>query len=66
MGNDCSNCRNPKVIVACVVIGIGFIFIVVGITIGLSAKDFNKDKGVSNGNNMSSGPSARRLKGAGN
>ena len=68
MENDCCNCRNPKVIVAFIVIVIGLLFVVVGLTIGITTKEFKKDRGptVSYGDNVSSGPSAKRLISAGN
>ena len=66
--DKCCDLRDPKIVAAVVILSVGFIFIVVGASVGFSTKYLlNKDGTTSKrSNELSSGPSVRRLKNAGN
>ena len=66
--DKCCDLRDPKIVAAIVILSIGFIFMIVGASVGFSTKYLLKKDGATlNGSNgKSSNPSVRRLNDAGN
>ena len=66
--DKCCDLRDPKIVAAVVILSVGFIFVVVGASVGLSTKYLLKNEGTTSkrSNELSSSPSIRRLKNAGN
>ena len=66
--DKCCDLRDPKIVAAVVILSVGFIFVVVGASVGFSTKYLlNKDGTTSKrSNKLSLSPSIRRFKNAGN
>ena len=66
--DTCCDLRDPKIVAAVVILSVGFIFVVVGASVGFSTKYLlNKDGTTSKrSNELSSSLSIRQFKNAGN